>query len=339
MRRRVLGVMLLAGAGQAGAAGWEDLGGLLNKACSVNTVGGVPIDTGDNLRWVCQLRAMHLFISDNLINGDWSGFAQDVIGRFASDYLNHLGEYLGVGALNASTEELGEALRGDYAMFRRTMYGAVASIMKSRRDVNEGSARDTAGGIAQTAINANPTLTLSTRAARLQDALDATRGLDAAYKARKAQEEAAGALEANTAPALASAAAVVGVPGQEGRADAFARDAATAVSAREVAELQVRLDAEQMKQDATFSVALLNQLGELVQQQVMTNTQLMLERRSREEALLSAEEEVNQELEALAQENLDAAIEYGKAITGAYANAESVLSGTEGGLDFGEVVP
>ena len=340
MRRRALGVMvLLAGAGQAQAAGWDDLGGILNKACNVNNVAGVPVNTGDNLRWVCQLRSMHFFISDNIINGDWGGFAKDVIGKYASDYLNHLGEYLGASELNAYTEQLNEALRGDYNTFRSTMYGAVANIMNSRRDVNEGFAKDTAGGIAQTAINSNPNLTVSNRVARLQDAIEASQSLDAAYKAKKAQEEAAGALEANTAPALANATAVVGVPGEEGSADAFAREAATAVSAREVAELQVKLGAEQMKQDATFSVALLNQLGEVVQQQVMTNNQLMLERRGREEDMLSAEEQINQEIEALAQENLDAAIEYGKAITGAYANADSVLNGTDEALDFGEVVP
>jgi myosin heavy subunit len=340
MKRRVLGVLLLlASTGQAEAAGWDDLGGLLSKACNVNNVGGVPIETGENLRWVCQLRSMHYFISDNIINGDWAGFAKDVIGKYASEYLNHLGEYMGVSELNAYTEELNEALRGDYNKFRSTMYGAVANIMKNRRDVNEGFAKDTAGGIAQTAINSNPNLTLSNRAARLQDALEATESLDNAYKAKKAQEEASKALEANTAPALATATDVVGLPGREGRADAFSKQAATAVSAREVAELQVKLDAEQMKQDATFSVALLNQLGEMVQQQVMTNNQLMLERKGREEDMLSQEEEINQEIEALAQENLDSAIEYGKAITGAYANADSVLSGTAEELDFGEVVP
>lgn len=340
MKREWLGVTaLLASLGQANAAGWADLGHLLNSACNINTVGGVPMSTGENLRWVCQLRSMHYFISDNIINGDWNGFAKDVVGKYAGDYLNQLGEFMGAGQLNAYTDELNNALKGSYAEFRKTMYGAVANIMKNRRDLNAGFAKDTAGGIAQTAINSNPNLTLSSRTARLQDAIAASETLDAAYKAQRIQQEASKALEANTAPALATATDVVGVPGKEGRADAFSRQAATAVSAREVAELQVKLDAEQMKQSATFSVALLNQLGELAQQQVMTNTQLMLERKGREEELLSNEEELNLTIESLAQENMDAAVEYGKTIMGAYANAASVFSVREQPQNFGEVVP
>lgn len=340
MKQGVLGVLLLlASAGHAQAAGWDDLGGMLSQACKVNNVGGVPIDTGENLRWVCQLRTMHVFITDNIINGDWSGFAKDVVGKYASDYLSQLGEYMGAGALNAYTEQLNEALRGEYADFRKLMYGAVGEIMRNRRDLNEGMAPDTAGGVAQTAINSNPNLTLSNRTARLQDAIEASAGLEAAYRAKKAQEEAAKALEANTAPALAAATEIVGLPGQEGRADTFSRDAATAVSGREVAELQVRLDAEQMKQDATFNVALLNQLGEMVQQQVMTNNALMLERKQQEEEMLSREEELNREIETLAQENVDAAIEQGKAVMGAYASASVMLGGQKERVDFSEVAP
>ena len=340
MNGRILGAfVLLALAGQAQATAWDDLGDVLKQACSVNGAGGIPIDTGDNLRWVCQLRGMHSFVTDNIINGDWSGFAKDVIGKYAGDYLNQLGEYMGVGALNAQTEALNKALSGDYQTFRNAMYGAVAEIMKHRRDINAGFSKDSAGGIAQTVINGNPNLTLSGRTARLQDAINASAGLDAAFKAKKAQEEASRALEANTAPALATATDVVGLPGKTGRADAFSQQAATAVSGREVAELQVKLGAEQMKQDATFSVALLNQLGEVVQQQVMTNNQLMLERKTREEDMQSQEEELNRQIEALAQENVDAAIEQGKSIMAAYANADSVFGTREGTLDFGEVVP
>lgn len=340
MKVKTLGALLiLAGAGQAQAAGWDDLGGILNQACRVNNVGGVPIDTGENLRWLCQLRSMHAFITDNIINGDWSGFAKDVVGKYASDYLSQLGEFLGTGALNAYTDQLNEALKGEYAGFRNLMYGAVNDIMRNRREVNAGMGKDTAGGIAATAISSNPNLTLSNRTARLQDAIEASAGLEAAYRAKKAQEEAAGALEANTAPALAAATEVVGVPGQEGRADRFVREAATAVSNREVAELQVRLDAERTKQDATMMVALLNQLGEMVQQQVMTNNTLMLERQRREEEMLSNEEELNREIETLAQENVDAAVEQGKAVMGAYAGASVMLGSGRERLDFSEVAP
>jgi len=340
MKVKVLCVtLLLAHAGQAQAAGWEDLGGMLGQACSYGGSGGVPVDTGDNLKWICQLRSMHGFITENILNGDWAGFTKDVVGKYASEYLSQLGEYMGVGALNQYTEQLNEALKGDYNTFRNTMYGAVNDILKNRRDVNEGFDKDTAGGIAQTAINANPNLTLSNRTARLQDAVDAADGLDRAYKARKAQEEASKALEANTAPALATATDVVGVPGRPGVADRFKEEAAAAVSGREVAEIQVKLDAERLKQDATFSVALLNQLGEVVQQQVMTNNQLMLERRNREDEMLSREEQLNGEIETLAQENTDSAIEQGKLIMGAYANAASIMSTDGKDVDFGEVVP
>lgn len=340
MKRRMLGAtLLLAYAGQAQAAAWEDLGNLLSRACNFNGTAGVPVETRDNLRWVCQLRAMHGFVTDNILNGDWQGFAKDVIGKYASEYLNQLGEFMGVGALNNYTEALNEALRQDYSTFRRFMYGSVNEIMKNRRDVNAGFAKDTAGGIAQTAINTNPNLTLSNRTARLQDAIEAAQNLDNVYKAKKAQDEANKALEANIAPALATATDVVGVPGQEGKADKFARDAATAVSEREVSEVQVRLGTEQMKQSTTFSVAILNQLGELVQQQVMTNNQLMLERRQREEDMLTAEEELNREIEGVAQENMDAAVQAGKSIMSTYANAGEVFGGGGETVDFKGVVP
>ena len=103
--------------------------------------------------------------------------------------------------------------------------------------------------------------------------------------------------------------------------------------------MQVRLGTEQMKQYTTFSVAILNQLGELVQQQVMTNNQLMLERRQREEDMLTAEEELNREIEGVAQENMDAAVQAGKSIMSTYANAGEVFG--EGGdtVDFKGVVP
>ncbi len=340
MKARVLTLsLLLTGAAPAQAAGWDDLGGLLQQACSFHGAAGVAINTGETLKWVCQLRSMHAFISDNIINGDWQGFAKDVVGKYAGEFLGQLGEYLGVGQLNAYTDKLNEALGGNYNQFRSAMYGAVNDIMKARHDANAPFPKNTAGGIAATAIHSNPNLALSNRLARLQDAMDAADGLEKAFKAKKTQEEANKALEANTAGALANATGVIGIPGlREGVADRLAGDAATALSAREVAEIQVRLGAEQMKQDATMSVALLNQLSEVVQQQVMTNTHLLMERNQREEEMVSAEEELNRQLETLAQENVDAAVENGQNITGAYANAASVFKTNET-LDFAEAAP
>lgn len=339
-RARALGLgLLLSAAAPAQAAGWDDLGGLLQQACSANSVAGVAVNTGETLKWVCQLRSMHAFISNNIINGDWQGFAKDVVGKYAGEFLGQLGEYLGVGQLNAYTEKLNEALRGNYTQFRSAMYGAVNDIMKARQDANAPFPKDTAGGIAATAIHSNPNLALGNRLARLQDAMAAADGLEKSFKAKKTQDEATKALEANTAGALSNATSVIGIPGVKvGVADRLAGDAATALSAREVAEIQVRLGAEQMKQDATMSVALLNQLSEVVQQQVMTNTHLLMERNQREEEMVSQEEQLNREVETLAQENVDAAVENGQNITGAYANAASVFKTGET-LDFAGAAP
>ena len=340
MKARLLALtLILTASAPAHAGGWDDLGGLLQKACSYKGSSGVSVDTGDNLKWVCQLRSMHAFISDNIINGDWQGFTKDLIGKYASEFLGQLGEYLGVGQLNAYTEKLNDALKGTYSDFRKAMYGAVNDIMRSRQDVNAAFPKETAGGIAVTAIHSNPNLTLSNRIARLQDAMDAADGLEKTFKAKKVQEEANKALETNTADAMANATSVIGLPGvQDGEADKYAKDAATALSAREVAEIQVKLGAAQMKQDATMSVALLNQLSEVVQQQVMTNTHLLMERNQREQDMVSAEEALNRELETMAQQNLDAAVENGQAIQGAYANAASVFKTTDY-VDFSEDAP
>lgn len=346
MKRRVfllsMSALLYQG---AQAAAWDDLGGILNSACNVSNgtqVAGVNIDTGaagENLRWVCQLRSMHAFINDNIVNGDWGGFAKDVIGKYASEYLNYLGEYLGTGAVNAYTDRLSEALQGDYQQFRRAMYGAVGDMLAQRRSPNAGFAKDTAGGVAATAINTSPNLTIAQRSARLQDAIDASAGLDKAYKAKKAQEEALNALSANTAPALATAAEIIGTPAQEGLADRYNNDARTAVSGRELAELQVNMMADRMKQDSTMTVAVLNQLSEIAQQQVLTNTLLLQQYQEQSDEMLSNEEALNSEMEAHAQDNMDSAIETGKQVMSTYANAASVVGESGTRLDFSQVAP
>lgn len=340
MKTRTLGMAAaLSLTSLAQAAGWSDLGGLLQQACSTKNVGGGLVNTGDTLKWVCQLKSMHAFISDNIINGDWQGFTRDVIGNYASEYLSQIGEYLGVGQLNAYTDKLNQALQGNYADFKKAMYGAVNDIMKARQDANAAFPKNTAGGVAATAIHGNPNLTLSNRLARLQDAMSAADGLEKSFRAKKTQDEANKALEANTAEALANATSVIGLPGTTpGVADRLVSDAATALSAREVAELQVKLGAEQMKQDASMSVAILNQLSEVVQQQVMTNTHLLLERNQQQDALVSQEEELNRELETLAQENMDSAVESGQNISMAYANAASVFK-SGSGVDFSQAAP
>ncbi|WP_205750520.1 hypothetical protein, partial [Deinococcus fonticola] len=138
-------------------------------------------------------------------------------------------------------------------------------------------------------------------------------------------DEAKKALESNTAQAMNAATNVIGTPTKEGLVDKYSKDAASAVSAREVSEVLVQITGEAMKQDATMSVALLNQLSELAQQQVMTNTQLMLERQSKEQEIARNEEEFKAEVEQMVAENNAQAAEFQRDIKSAYSNMSSIL--------------
>lgn len=114
--------------------------------------------------------------------------------------------------------------------------------------------------------------------------------------------------------------------------DKYTEDAASAISSREVSEVLVQITGEAMKQEATMSVALLNQLSEVAQQQVMTNTQLMLESQSREQEIIRNEERFKAEVEQMVADNQAEAAEYQREIKAAYSNMSFII-GSEIKLD------
>lgn len=320
----------------AHADGWGDLGAITQEACKFSGVGGIPIDTGGNMEWACHLRSMYVFINNNILNGDWQGFAKEVAGKYISDFLGEVAAGLGAGALNAYTAELNDALKMTYKEFRAAMLGKVSTLVRNAQNPNAAFHADTAGGMALNAIRMNPNLTLQEKAAQLDAAVKATQAANAAFAVKHDQEQASEAMEANVAPALASAAGVIGSPTQEGRASQFEKDAAVAVSAREVAEVQVRLNAEQMRMASVNTVAILNQLTQLTQQSVMTNAHLTLQRSQLERDAQDKQDELNARLEEDAQENLVTAIEVSRQIRTTYATAANSLN-VEG--DFSDVAP
>lgn len=319
----------------AGAAnGWGELGDILKQACSVGGsnmgIGGIKLNNKDvaaKMQWLCQLQSIHGYINTNILNGDWEGFAGSVAGDYVGKFLGYAGA--GGGALNNFSENLNKALEGGYADFRKMLYGSFGMAFNSRKSLSEGDAPDSVGGMTYNAIKSNPVLAAAEQMARMRDSMEATAGLEKAYEAKKVQDEAMQALEVNTAQAMNNATAVIGAGVKEGIADRYIKDARTALSTREVAEVQVQLAGEAMRQEATMNVALMNQLGEMVQQQVMTNMQLMKESGARTEALMSHEAELNAAIANEALENKLLATQYAGEIKGAYANLASVIKDQE----------
>ena len=341
---------LLSGAAlaqSAVASGWTELGTVLSQACAV-AGGNLPAlgnfripqinigQLGEKLQWLCQLKSIHGFIDQKILNGDWEGFAGDVAGQYAGKFLGYIGENMGGEALTNFTTHLNKSLQGGYGEFRKSLYGSVATAFEGHTGPNEGASGDSVGGLVAQAIGSNPTLGAAQSVARLQDSLNATRGLENAYKAIKVQNEANAALSANTATALKNATDVIGGI-KEGIADKYVRDAATSISGREVGEVQVQITAAAMKQEATMSVALMSQLGELAQQQVMTNTLLMKQESQAEQTILSNEEAFNASIERIAQKNMDDAAQYGAQIKDAYDGIAGAMKPATTGI--GSVMP
>jgi len=321
------------------ANGWDHLGGVLQQACVTangNVKGVGVIDTGrfgEKMQWLCQLQSIHGFINNNLLNGDWEGFARAVAGKYMGQLANYAGENMGnLGGLNDVLKRLNEGMETSYGEFRQALYGATIKSLGKGKSLNANYAEGSVGSVAEQAIASNPSLALANGVARASDAMNAARGVQNAYKAQKIQKQTTDALEANTAQAMNAATNVIGTPLKKGLVDKYTEDAASAISAREVSEVLVQITGEAMKQEATMSVALLNQLSEVAQQQVMTNTQLMLESQNREQEIIRNEEKFKAEVEEMVAENNAEAAEYQREIKAAYSNMSSII-GAEIKLD------
>ncbi|RJF74588.1 hypothetical protein D3875_03340 [Deinococcus cavernae] len=334
MKRKAFLLALTAGmlSGTASAEnGWGNLGGILQQACSASqgNAAGMSFNTGkfgEKMQWLCQLQNIHGFIDNNILNGDWEAFAQDVAGKYLGQLANYIGDSMGdTSGVSHLLAGLNDAMNRNYGDFKQALYGTAVRGIGPGRSLNAGYSEGSVGNIAEKAIANNPTFALANSVARVSDAMNAAHGVQKAYQAKKIQDEAKKALESNTAQAMNAATNVIGTPTKEGLVDKYSKDAASAVSAREVSEVLVQITGEAMKQDATMSVALLNQLSELAQQQVMTNTQLMLERQSKEQEIARNEEEFKAEVEQMVAENNAQAAEFQRDIKSAYSNMSSIL--------------
>ena len=273
----------------ARAQSWGDLGGTLKQACTLGSSGGalgggVRFDGASNLQWLCTLSSLYKFVDNNLLNGDWQGFAADVLGKYLTDLANYGAGQLGMGDFNGWIEQQSDWLRGNYTQFKRGMLSAVQGALRAeanRPDDNAGLPVTTPGGLADAYVKQSPVLAGAETVGRLGQTLDAFGNIDKAYRAKKLEEQSQAAITDNVAPAINSATNVIGTPalpgaaGQTGIADTLTNKARTALSSREVAEVQVESIAELMKTNAVMNTAILNQLSEIAKQQVMTNSQLL----------------------------------------------------------------
>lgn len=325
-------VAMLSGNASAEENGWASLGGILQKACSAanGNVAGMTFNTGqfgEKLQWLCQLQNIHGFINNNLLNGDWEGFAKDVAGKYLGQLANYVGGQMGsMDGVNATINQLNQAMQKDYKTFRKTLYGTALQTFQEQASLNAGASPGSVGAMSDQVLSKNPTFALADAVAHASDALSATQGVQNAYKAQKIQQEANKALESNTAQAMSTATNVIGTLTKEGLVDKYTRDAQTAVSAREVNEVLVKVTGEAMKQDATMSVALLNQLSEVAQQQVMTNTQLMMQRQAQEKEIANKQEQVRAAVEQEVAANQQEADYYQSEMDTAYDSLSNILN-------------
>lgn len=299
----ILSVLVLSLSSQASAAnGWEELGSILGQACGATNsgsgkVGGITIPVGeqaaDKLKWLCQLNNIHGFVNNNILNGDWENFARDVAGQYLGRLVTSATANMDTTGLNDTLGKLNAALDQDYATFRSLIYGSALQNIQNPALLNAGAAAGSVGDLTNQAIQMNPSLALADRMAVAGDAFDAIQGADKAYKAKKIQDEAKKAIETNLAQGMSNATAVIGTPTQQGVVDKFNADAKTAISTREQVEILTNLTGEAMKSKVTSDIAILNQLSEMVQQQVMTNNQLMLQRQNAEEEIATRRQRVN----------------------------------------------
>lgn len=348
MRRMLTtGLLSLALASPASALGWDDLSGALKSACgaaSGGSVGGVPIGGDANLEWLCTLSGLANFVQNNILSGDWEGFASDVMGRSLTDLAHFTTSKLGFGDFGATVTALDEATRGTYQEFRRTLLSGLRRALESdgtgRKDDNAGLPASTPGGLADAYVKDNPVLNAAQTAGRLAQTAEAFRGADAAYRARKLEEQSREAVEATVKPGLESAARITGTPGRPGVADTLSDEARTALSTREVAITQARTLSEMMKQDAVTNTSVLGLLSEVARQGAMTNAELAAARERAEAGQETAENELKSYLEDVAEDTLQEAGSVARNLRGNADAATTLLDpDASSGAALGDVAP
>lgn len=332
--RRVLFISFALGAGTASAQGgaqWQQLGGYLTKACGA---GQGLAGNSKQLQWICNIASSYAFVNDNVLNGDWTAFGAEVMGKYMSQSVDYLGQKLGFEGLNTVTASINESMQGSYNQFRATLFDAMTGVLRGQasgyKDDNAGLAVTTPGGLADYATRANPFLTTAQTAGRYQQTVDTFGELLKAAQAKKVVDQSNKAVETALTPAINSATNMVGMPGRPGYADEQAQKGQSALSMREVLQLQLEMQAEGLKQDASMRITEFQLLTEIAKQQVMTNTQLIAKLDNVGSALTDQNNYIKQAMEEAAQDNLEA----GRAAARQYAQYVAMF---EGLLDLGAI--
>jgi hypothetical protein len=345
--KRCAAVLFVSGLCVSGARadGWSDLGGALQAGCNVSNgiaVGPIQLGGDANLQWLCTLRSMYGFVSDSILGGDWVGFAGEVIGRYATDLASHVTDRLGLGTIDGWVNRANDALLGNYGDFRLNMMTAMRDALErdgsKRPDPSSKFSLATAGGLASYYTKINPLLNAARASRNIAETARIFEGMDLAHRADVGEQELKQSIEQNVAPALASAAQMVGTPVKSGIADDLLKKGQTALSMRELMETQLEAQTTALKQNAVLTSAVLNLLSENARQGLMTNNQLMLAKGNAErqaETALSPDAA----LEQFAQERLNEAENVNNQFSLLTRNLRNATSPTVKSLDWSVIAP
>jgi predicted DNA-binding ribbon-helix-helix protein len=325
--KRVLFLSLALGAGTASAQSsgqWQQLGTYLSRACGA---GQQVSGSSQQLQWLCNIASSYTFVNENVLNGDWTTFGNEVMGKYMSQSVDYLGQKLGFEGLNTVTANINESMRGSYSQFRAGLFDAMTGVLRGQaagyKDDNAGLPVTTPGGLADYATKANPFLTTAQTAGRYQQTVDSFGELLKAAQAKKVVDQSNKSVEAALTPAIDAATNMVGSPIKPGYADQQAQKGESALSMREVLQIQLEMQAEGLKQDASMRITEFQLLTEIAKQQVMTNTQLISKLDDVGSALTDQNNYIKAAMEEAAKDNLEA----GSAAARQYAQYAAMFEG------------
>lgn len=283
--KTILVVLLMSlGFSSARADTWGDVGTALRTACGVtggvNLPAGIQLGSISNLDFLCTISNMYGFVNGTILNGDWESFAREVAGKWITDVANYSTKKLGLNSVNAWTAAADDWMRGTYRDFKRSMMYAMSDAIKSQIDnPKHDNARlpiETAGGLANAALQENPILAAGQIVDQTSETALMFESLRQAKKVQDLEASTTQDIKDNVGEVTKKATQVIGIPGVgNGVGDGLVNAAKTAVSTREVMVTQVEATAELMKQLAVYNTGIMNQLAVNAKQQVMTNSQLM----------------------------------------------------------------
>ena len=326
-RAIVLALALTPSTAVAAPSGaWQTIGGYLQNAC---TLGQKVPGAADQLQWLCNIASSYSFLTTNVLNGDWQAFGTEVMGKYMSQAVEYMGQKLGYAQLNQLTANMNTAMQGSYTEFRGKLFDAMTATLRQQstaiRDDNAGSKITSPGGLADYAVANNPFLVASQTAGRTQQTLATFSDLLKAGQARKITDQSAKSVEAAMTPAIEAAAATVGTPLKQGFADAQVEKGKTALSQRELLQLQLETQSYALKQDTSMRINEFQLLVEIAKQGVMTNTQLIAKLDDVSSGVAQQNNYVKMAMEQAASENLDDAQAAAREYTQYVAQLQGVL--------------